>query len=312
MVKKVILLITVLLTLCGCRQQTLNLPPDTEPLKTELTLAERQALLNQKLAKELEGGSLTAPKIVINPYGNAPLTALLQFETAKETAVELTVKGRTKAADLLFHFPPTKNHLLPIIGLLSDKATDIIIKTDRETQKLQIKGDTLPDDTFLAEVTKPAAFSEQNKLYFTSPSAKGHVAAYDLNGDLRWILSSMNFWDVNLTKDGYLLLSSDRLLNSPYYTTGFVMMDLLGHILREYSLPGGYHHDIDELPNGNFLVCTDDFKRSSVEDVVVEVERESGKIVRKFDLATILPIEEGKSLNWTRHDWFHKDRKSVV
>ena len=45
-------------------------------------------------------------------------------------------------------------------------------------------------------------------------------------------------------------------------------MDLLGHINAEYSVPGGYHHDLDQLPNGNFLIASDDFSGSTVEDAV--------------------------------------------
>ena len=84
-------------------------------------------------------------------------------------------------------------------------------------------------------------------------------------------------------------------------------MDLLGHIDAEYSVPGGYHHDLDQLPDGNFLIASDDFSGSTVEDVIVEVDRQTGAVVKSFDLKTILPQDQGKSLNWTAKDWFHNN-----
>ena len=53
-------------------------------------------------------------------------------------------------------------------------------------------------------------------------------------------------------RNGNLLLSTERLVNSPYYMTGLYEMNLLGKIVKEYSLPGGYHHDYDELPNETY------------------------------------------------------------
>ena len=114
----------------------------------------------------------------------------------------------------------------------------------------------------------------------------------------------MMLWDLNLLEDGRITLSTNRLLDSPYYTTGFLTMDLLGHIDAEYSVPGGYHHDLDQLPDGNFLIASDDFSGSTVEDVIVEIDRQSGAVVKSFDLKTILPQDQGKSLNLTAKDWF--------
>ena len=56
-------------------------------------------------------------------------------------------------------------------------------------------------------------------------------------------------------------------------------VDLNGKIYREYAIPGGQHHDFRELSNGNLLVASDSPDLSSVEDYVVEIDRESGEVV---------------------------------
>ena len=105
------------------------------------------------------------------------------------------------------------------------------------------------------------------------------------------------------------MVSTERLVNSPYYMTGLYEMDLLGKIYNEYSLEGGYHHDYFEMENGNLLVASDDFNSEdgTVEDYVVEIDRETGDIVKTFDLKNILNMEDGKSENWIAYDWFHNN-----
>ena len=105
------------------------------------------------------------------------------------------------------------------------------------------------------------------------------------------------------------MVSTERLVNSPYYMTGLYEIDLLGHIYNEYSLKGGYHHDYFELPNGNLLVASDDFNNESgtVEDYIVELDRTTGNIIKTWDLKDILNMEDGKSENWSSYDWFHNN-----
>ena len=133
--------------------------------------------------------------------------------------------------------------------------------------------------------------------------------AYDVNGDVRWYLTSYALWDNTRLKNGHMLISTERLINTPYYMTGLYEIDLLGKIYNEYSIKGGYHHDYFELPSGNLLVASDDFgnKNGTVEDYVVELDRKTGKIVKTFDLKNILNMNDGKSENWIEYDWFHNN-----
>ena len=84
---------------------------------------------------------------------------------------------------------------------------------------------------------------------------------------------------------------------------------MLGKIYKEYSLPGGYHHDYYEMPNGNLLIASNDFNNEAgtVEDYIVEVDYNTGNIVKSFDLKDILNMNDGQSENWTAYDWFHNN-----
>ena len=136
------------------------------------------------------------------------------------------------------------------------------------------------------------------------------MVAYDTNGDVRWYLKDhISLWNNKKLGNGHLLVSTERLVNPPYYMTGLYEIDLLGKIYAEYSLPGGYHHDYYEMPNGNLLVASNNFdnKNNTVEDLIVELDRKTGQIIKQIDLKKILKTEDGKSENWSSYDWFHNN-----
>lgn len=247
------------------------------------------------------------PKVVINPYGISPLTALIIFETNDLTAPTITIKGKDEHTTITHTFTPNTKHILPIYGLYADSENEVILKVNNETKKITIKTDKLPDDLVLPTKVTSNKDKLNNELYFFTPSSQGYTVAYDINGDVRWYLNDNFIWDIQRLENGHLLLSSNRLINSPYYMTGLVEMDLLGKIYYEYSLKGGYHHDVYEMEDGNLLIASDNFDNGTVEDYVVLLERKTGKILKEYDLTEILPMETGQSENWSVYDWFHNN-----
>lgn len=247
------------------------------------------------------------PKIVVNPYGISPLTALVIFETKDSTSPTITVKGKDLETTYTNTFNASKKHILPIYGLYPDKDNEVILSINNKDYTLHIKTDKLPEDFTKATIEVNNKDNTDNDLYFTTPSSSGYTAAYDKNGDVRWYLTENFLWDIQRLNNGNILLSSNRLINAPYYTTGLTEMDLTGKIYYEYSLPGGYHHDVFEMENGNFLVATNDFSSGTVEDYIVEIERDTGKIVKEIDLKDIIDTNEGKNENWIDYDWFHNN-----
>ena len=258
---------------------------------------------------ESEGYTFDSPNVILNPYGNSPLTALVIFETDDEEEISVTIKGKDELSTYTHTFDEGKIHYIPIYGLYAGRENEVVISNGDEENTLKIKTDELPDDFVLpTKVTKDES-KLTNDLYFFSPSSKGYMCAYDVNGDVRWYLDESAIWEVNRLKNGHLLLSTERLVNTPYYSTGLYEMDMIGKVYKEYSLPGGYHHDYFEMEDGNILVASDDFDNEdgTVEDYVVELDRETGNIVKTFDLKDVLNMEDGKSENWTNYDWFHNN-----
>lgn len=247
------------------------------------------------------------PNVILNPYEISPLTALVIFETNDSTSITVTIKGKDENSTITNTFSPRKIHILPIYGLYADTDNEVIIKAGKKEKIIHIKTDKLPDDLAKAEDVYNNKEELGNELYFVTPSSNGYTTAYDVNGDVRWYLTQKFIWDIKKLENGNLLLSSNRLINPPYYMTGLAEMDLLGKIYYEYSLPGGYHHDVFEMENGNLLVASDDFESGTVEDYVVEIDRSTGEIVKEIDLKNILPVDSGNNVYTTDYDWFHNN-----
>ena len=270
-----------------------------------LSLVEKQA--DTEEAFESDGYTLENPNVILNPYGNSPLTALVIFETDKESEVKIEIKGKDVLSTYSHVFPKDKIHYIPVYGLYADYNNEVLIEVNGEQKVLNIKTDKLPDDFILPSKVIKDESKLSNDLYFFTPSSKGYTCAYDVNGDVRWYLDERAIWEINRLENGHLLLSTERLVNDPYYSTGLYEIDMLGKIYMEYSLPGGYHHDYFEMKNGNILVATDDFDSGTVEDYIVEIDRNTGNIVKRFDLKDVLNMEDGKNENWTKYDWFHNN-----
>lgn len=262
---------------------------------------------------DTKGYTIDKPKVILDPYKASPLTALILFETDENVSPKVTINGEDELSTFTHTFDRSKKHYLSIYGLYPDKNNEVIIEYKINNKKvkkvIKIKTNKLPDDFILPESVEADKEKLDNSLYFFTPSSKGYTCAYDVNGDVRWYLSNYALWDNTRLSNGRMLISTERLVNTPYYMTGLYEIDLLGKIYKEYSLPGGYHHDYFELPNGNLLVASDDFnnKEGTVEDYIVELDRDTGKIVKKFDLKDVLNMEDGQSENWISYDWFHNN-----
>lgn len=277
-----------------------------KPAKFQEDLIAKQEKLENKFL-EKTNYTMKHPNIILDPYDISPLTALVIFETSDLTAPEVTVKGKDENTTFTKTFTPSKKHILPIYGLYPDTNNEVTIECNGKKNVFYIKTDPLPEDFALP--TKVISNKEElgNELYFVTPSSDGYVAAYDVNGDVRWYLNESFTWDIKRLNNGNILLSSNRLINPPYYMTGLMEMDLLGKVYYEYTLPGGYHHDVFELENGNFIVASDNFENGTVEDYIVEMDRKTGEIVKTIDLTKILPQDEGRNVNATDYDWFHNN-----
>lgn len=239
--------------------------------------------------------SIDNPNVIVNPYGNSPLTAIIVFQTKDLTTATVTIKGKDGSDDLVHTFTPSKVHILPIYGLYADYDNKIVIDVSGKTKELTIKTDSLPAD-FADVVSFKNKNVEAGEFYFTTPEDIGYTAAYDANGEVRWYIVGDYKWDIQRLSNGHILMSSDKTITSNY-SAGLMEMDLLGKVYFEYAVAGGYHHNVYELNNGNLLTISNNLDSNTVEDYIVEIDRNTGSVIKSIDLSRLLN-------NKKRGNWF--------
>lgn len=287
---------------------------DTSRAVIEKSVMEQQSLQEAQFMELYNLGAYSEqnPFFVLDPFDVSPLTGLIMFETSENTQYEVVVKGKTIEGDLSFVSQLTTMHYIPVYGLYPNMSNVIEMYSYDEMGNrsllatLNVQTEPVPEDVTLPTTIDTTHSYFGNDLMLMVPALKSLPVAFDYNGNVRWYLTENYSWSPKILNNGRLLLGTNRLVSDPYYVTGLYEMDFLGKVYKEYKIPGGYHHDVVELPNGNFLVLTDDFE-GTVEDKIVEIDRTTGNVVDQWDLETYGFVLEGMSENYTTFDWFHNN-----
>ena len=277
-------------------------------------LIEKQNGVDEALQQELENGyTLEDALIVVNPYGTAPLSAMAVFSTEEALGGTVTVKGKSQENDVIGTFEAETDHMVPIYGLYSGQATEVVITLDDgTTTTFSVETEPVNVDlgTIQADMIDESSY-DYSELTFVC-SAMGALYALDGAGDMRFYTNMGGALGVHLLRNGHLCIPSSEVLHPTYYKDGLLEIDLMGKIYQKYDVPGGQHHDFVELPNGNLLIASDREDFSTVEDYVVEINRKSGKVVWELDMKDLISEEDGQSASMDSDgseetDWFHNN-----
>lgn len=169
------------------------------------------------------GYSLDNPNIIINPYGNSPLTGIVMFETSDYSEVSISVNG-----DINYTFSKNKHHIIPIYGLYADYDNTIVLKSENKEKVINIKTDKLPDD--FGEVLCDGNYSFYNGNY---------PYASDSNGNVRWYLNKKYYGNITVYKDN-IIIGNDSYTEDNH-STGIYRMNFLGKVYGEYLLSDDYY-----------------------------------------------------------------------
>ena len=274
-------------------------------------LIKRQAEAEAAMLAELRAGNYTIdnPLVKVNPYFINPLAAVVLFNTEEEVSVTVTVCGKEKEGNMKHTFPKAKEHVLPIVGLYGEYENTVIVELYRGRKtELKIQTGALPET--VAKLNRMETTFEylRDELIIVCPALRSVMTGFDYKGDVRWTLNIPCVFDLKRVSNGNIILGTDRLLKMPYYMSGLYEMAMCGKIVKEYRVPGGYHHDHFEMPNGDLLVCTEDLRSETVEDMCILIDRETGEIKKTWDYKNFLePDKVSKSGSWTAEDWFHNN-----
>lgn len=249
------------------------------------------------------------PYIILNPYGKTPLSALLRFRTDKPSRVQLTIKGMNSAPDLSFDYPSYSiEHTIPVIGLYPKYNNKLILKISTKNiskeYPLTIQTDIAGRDIFYFPLQKK---DTENHFY---SSYDGLI--YDEYGFIRYALN--NIPEMIYIFNGEIIAEVRQ--------KGLTRLSILGKELQYYPYPPNFSsfcHGIGRMPNGNFLVIgTQKGTLANIEgtfqethrDIILELDYNSGKEVKRWDIAEILNpdrsvIVRSAQKDYGAIDWLH-------
>lgn len=262
--------------------------------------------------------------VELNPSGYAPLTALLRLATNQEVTLEVSVMGQNGSASTLtkrFDGSNT-NFEIELLGLYANHQNQVGIKlldgsgATLETQTITVQTDPLIADMPQITIEVPSSasapeFNFVNYFGFSQSPRPQRAFMFDQFGDIRWYLDFSNhptlselFFDNGMTR-----LQNGNLLFGDGSTGSIYEIDFFGRIENSWSLQGnGFHHHVIEKPNGNLLVTINDASKNTIEDVVIEIDRNSGDFSNTWDLNNSL---DNSRRAWPTDladlniDWFH-------
>lgn len=169
------------------------------------------------------GYSLDNPNVIINPYGNSPLTGIVMFETSDYSEVSISVNG-----DINYTFSKNKHHIIPIYGLYADYDNTIVLRSEGKEKVINIKTDKLPDD--FGDILYDGNYSFYNGNY---------PYASDSEGNVRWYLNKKYYGNITVYKDN-IIIGNDSYTEDNH-STGIYRMNFLGKVYGEYLLSDDYY-----------------------------------------------------------------------
>ncbi|WP_343363763.1 aryl-sulfate sulfotransferase [Listeria seeligeri] len=293
-------------------------------------LVDEQTVIEKQLKADSKNATLEKPYVKLNPYGTSPLTALLLFNTAEKMKITVEVEGENADTTIESEVGSeyTTEHEVAVLGLYADKANTVkisaVTQDGKKTEKtITIQTDKLPAEMPTIDVkTSDTKKMEQtgNQLTFITPSTK-YAYGVDSNGDVRWYSNKYNSHVFKELENGHLLYLT-KYDNADDTYSLLLETDYLGKIYHAYSMTteaeseqsgssskSAIHHDAIELPSGNLLLTINDDTKY-MEDTMIEIDRQTGEVVKTIDLKDILPEEfykDYKARSDGKVDWFHQN-----
>jgi hypothetical protein len=272
-------------------------------IETSLTMEDslpvKSHKIDEQLQQELESDnySLDQPLVVVNPYQNSPLTALALFTTNQSLSVRVTVKGDTPDLDVIGEVKAETRHRVPIIGLYPGRENTVLIELLDDQGKIidsstiMVETDTLP--TSMLDMVNPVSVTTKSAYGLIEVSGQGtpYPFAFDSNGDVRWYLSieTDGYGMFPLSDKRFMVFSDDAYVQtiSKPFASQMYEMDHLGRVYQIYFAKNGIHHDVAEMkPGGNLLILSSS-NEDHIEDMVQEIDRKTGEIVKSLVLTEI-------------------------
>jgi arylsulfate sulfotransferase len=289
-----------------------------------------------RLARRGRTCTFEAPSVVVNPYGNSPLSALVSFDMGYLCkVVKVVVKAKYGGVDIAHTFDDAPFQLtfdVPVLGLYPNYTNEVEITiTDGDkpvSNTIEITPEKLTVDIGRVDLRSSIPTRLNDDLYFVALQ-QSYPIAIDKVGDVRWVMTyAMNMGQMEalqkvnpndpLEPRRYLSPSGGDTASATSFHE-LVEFDLMGRIYRTIPLPFEGHHDFVQISATELLMNSqrNSETNNNVEDMIAILPYPAGSPpVWEVDFKTILnpariaqpPAEIVPGLN----DWFHGNSVDYV
>jgi arylsulfate sulfotransferase len=258
---------------------------------------------------------LTVKEINLNPFNITPLSSLITIETpigGKFTTKVLGHDGTESDIVIKSDYYGT-NHSLRVFGLYAGCINEVELTFTnkygvvRTSTTVTIETDELPSGFPEFDIVKAYAHYEKNTLILVNHRVANIPFMVDPYGKVRW-------YSQGFTETRKYALQRFKNGNIGFGKGGdgqgsIFEYTMMGEFIKEYSFYPEFenaHHDVYEMSNGNFLVAVNKVGIETIEDHIIEMDRNSGTINNIWDLREILPMERYTLRKiGDGSDWFH-------
>ena len=266
--------------------------------------SKEQAEVDNYLKDELVKNKYTLDraKVYVNPYNANPLSAMIIFYTDKSLEVSVTVKGKNND-DFTINYGKSNYHYIPVYGLYSDYENTVIVTLgDKTTKEFKIKIDKVEVPSV---TTKSGNVTSPGDLYLLTSPISMNSFGLDGYGNVRWMLNDTYYHNIKVLDNGHLLIGIDTDSTSGLPTV-IREIDYLGRIYNEYTIDSGYLNDFFVKSNGNIIVTSKNADRITISDLVLEIDKNTGKIVKQIDVYKLFEsIDKSFTDGIERVDYFY-------
>ncbi len=293
------------------------------------------------VASTTAAAPLTVSAVTVTPNLNSTLSASLSFTTSTPATIELQITGPGSDRTETLHAEPSTDHDVPAVGMRAGSTyTLTVTATDAGGQTATADPVTFTTGALPADIPPLTVTSDPTKVApgitlfpitkRATPAAVagqplpnlGLLVGVDTEGNIVWYHHAPSpIGDARMLANGHILYE--------YNDMGAREIDLLGNVVREWAgrlelgrlatdqygrtiagpdaIPvdiDSMHHEINQLPNGNFLTLSTELNSVSgftqpmcgeppeqftgtyqlISDVVVEFEPETGNVVHEWHL----------------------------
>ena len=243
------------------------------------------------------------PFVVVNPYGNSPLSAYVLFTTDEPTQITYTVEGKTK--DTEYSYTTKKysvRHEIPLMGLYAGQVNNVKLEVENEngevlTHDLAVETEDIDSDFYTAEITQKNELKINDGLTYMKPSS-GELFAVDNAGDIRFLLTneSSEIFNYNEETGHFILNTVSETEEDTKLFNDLIEIDPVGRIYKAYTYSQSHydgerpiHNDVITLNNGNILMLVHNNKDDYINDAMIEIDWNNGKVLNVVNFKEILP-----------------------